>query len=123
MTVSNSIFGSSTLKYVDVISVISSEETHRETSSGSTLGSALNAQRRGRTTKRGSNSRNRGKLRGKLKGARSQSRGPRNCWYCRKLGHKKKDCWTRKNNEGNKLDEDTEANVVTNPKEMLCFFP
>ena len=43
MVVSNSIPGSSTLKYDDVISVILSEETHRKSSAGSTLGSALNA--------------------------------------------------------------------------------
>ena len=76
MAVSNSVPGSSTLKYDDVISVILSEETHRKSSGGSTSGSALNAQSRGKMTERGSNSRNRGKSRGKSKGRRSQSRGP-----------------------------------------------
>ena len=56
MDVSNSISGSNTLKFDDVISGILSEETHRKTSSGSTSGSALNAQRRGKMTKRGNNS-------------------------------------------------------------------
>ena len=93
IVVSNSVPGSSTLKYDDVIGVILSEETHRKSSSGSTSGSALNAQNRVRMTERGSNSRNHGKSREKSKGRRSQSRGPNNYWYYGKLGHKKKDCW------------------------------
>ena len=79
MVVSNSVPGSSTLKYDDVIGVILSEETHRKSSGGFTSGSALNAQSRGRTTERGSNSRNHGESRGKSKGRRSQSRGPNDC--------------------------------------------
>ena len=102
MDVSNSIPGSGTLKYDDVIGVILSEETHRKSLSGSTSGSALNAQSRGRMNERGSNSRNHGKSRGKSKGRRSQPRGPNDCWYCGKLGHKKKDCWNQKKNEGDK---------------------
>ena len=89
---SNSIFGSNTLKFDDMISVILSEETCRKTSGGSTSGSALNAQSRGRTNERGSNFGNHGKSRGKSKGRRSQLRGPNDYWYCGKLGHKKKDC-------------------------------
>ena len=46
MAMSNSIFGSNTLKYDDVIGVILSEETRRKTSGGST-GSALNVQIKG----------------------------------------------------------------------------
>ena len=52
MTVSNSISGSNTLKFDDVIGVILSEETRRKTSGGSTLGSHLNTQSRGRTNER-----------------------------------------------------------------------
>ncbi|MDF3681009.1 hypothetical protein P3S38_28955, partial [Enterobacter hormaechei] len=113
MAVSNFVFGSNTPKYDDVIGVILSEETCRKTSGGSTSGSALNTQRRGRMTKRGNNSRNRGKSRGKSKGRRSQSRGPNDYWYYGKPGHKKKDCWNRKKNEGDKLDGDKEANVIS----------
>ena len=94
MAVSNFVPGSSTLKYDDVIGIILSEETRRKSSGGSTLGSSLNAQSKGRTTERGNNSINHGKSRGNSKGKRSQSRGPRDCWYCGKSGHKKKDCWT-----------------------------
>ena len=79
MAVSNSVPGSGTLKYDDVIGVILSEETCRKSLGGSTLGSALIAQSRGRMNERGSNSRNRGKSRGKSKGKRSQSRGPNDC--------------------------------------------
>ena len=114
MAISNFVSRSRTLKYDDVISVILSEETHRKSSGGSTSRSALNAQSRGRTTERGSNSKNHGKSRGKSKGRRSQSRGPNECWYCGKLGHKMKDCWNRKKNEGDKPDGDKEANVVSN---------
>ena len=31
-----------------------------------------------------------------------------------KLGHKKKYCWTQKDNEGDKLEGNKEANVVSN---------
>ena len=61
MAVSNSVFGSNTLKFYDVIGVILSEETHRKSSGGSTSGSALNAQSRGRMIEKGNNSRNLGK--------------------------------------------------------------
>ena len=117
MAVSNSVSRSSTLKYDDVISVILSEETHRKSSGGSTVGSALNAQSKGRTTERGNNSRNCGKSRGKSKGRRSQSKGPNDYWYYGKPGHKKKDCWNRKKNEGDKPDGDKEENVVSNKSE------
>ena len=100
---------SSILKYDDVIGVILTKETRRKSSGGSTLGSALNAQSSCKMTERGSNSRNREKSRGKSKGRRSQSRGPNDCWYCGKPGHKKKDFWNRKKNEGDK-----EENVVSN---------
>ena len=55
MAVSNSVPGSSTLKFDDVIGVILNEETHRKTLGGSTLGSALNAQSRGKMSERGNN--------------------------------------------------------------------
>ena len=57
MVVSNSIFGSNTLKFDDVIGVIFSEETRRKTSGGSTSESSLNTQSRGKMTERGNNSR------------------------------------------------------------------
>ena len=60
------------------------------------------------------NFRNHGKSRGKSKGKRSQSKGSRDCWYCGKLGYKKKDCWTQKNNEGDKLEGNKEGNLVSN---------
>ena len=108
MAISNSIFGSNTLKYDDVIGVILSEETRRKTSGGSILGSALNVQSRGRMTERGNNSGNNGKSRGKSKGKSSQSKGPIFCWYYGKTGHKKKHSWTQKKNKGDKLEENNE---------------
>ena len=79
MAVINSVPGSGTLKYDDVIGVTLNKGTLRKLLSGSTLGSALNAQSRGKMTKRRNNSRNHGKSRGKLKGNKSQSKGPRDC--------------------------------------------
>ena len=48
MAMSNSIFGSNTLKYDDVTSLILSEKTHRKTLGGSTSASSLNTKSRGR---------------------------------------------------------------------------
>ena len=62
---------------------------------------------------RGSNSRNCEKSREKSKERRPQLRGLNDCWYYGKLGHKKKDCWNLNKNEGDKLDGDKEANVVS----------
>ena len=87
---SNFIPGTSTLKYDDVIGVVLSEETHRKTLGGSTSGSALNAQSRGKMNEKEIFFGNHGNSRGKSKGKMSQSRGPKDCWYCEKLGHKKK---------------------------------
>lgn len=117
MAMNNFVPRSNTLKYDDVIGVILSEETHRKSLGEFTSGSALNAQSRGRTIERGSNSRNCGKSRGKSKGKRSQSRGPNDCWYYGKPGHKKKDCWSQKKNEEDKSYGDKEANVVSKKSE------
>ena len=51
---------------------------------------------------RGSNSRNHVKSSRKSKVKRSQCRGLRDWWFYGKIGHKKKDCWTKKNNERDK---------------------
>ena len=112
MAMSNSIPRFGTLKYDNVIGVILNEETCRKSSGGYTLGSALNAQSRGRMNESRNNSRNHGKSRGKSKGRRSQLRGP---W------HKKKYCWNRKKNEGDKLDGDKEVNVVSKKSEEDAF--
>ena len=119
--VSNFVSRSNILKFDDVINVIFSEETCRKSLGGSTLGSALIAQSRGKMNERGNNSGNHGKSKGKSKGKRSQSRGPKDCLYFEKLGHKKKDCWTWKNNEGEKKDGKKEANVVSNKFEEDSF--
>ena len=87
----------------------------------STSGSALNTQRRGKTNERENNFGNYGKLRGNSKGKRSQARGSRDCWYCGKLRHKKKYCWTRKNNEGRNLEGNKEENVVDKKSEEDDF--
>ena len=68
MVVSNSVPGSSTLKFDDVIGVILSEETCKKSLGGSTSRSALNAQSRGRTTERGNNYGKSWKIKRKIKG-------------------------------------------------------
>ena len=81
----------------------------------------MNAQSKGTTNERGNNSRNHGKSKGKSK-KRSQSRGPKDCWYCGKPRHKKKYCWTQKNNEGEKQDGNKETNVVSNKSKEDALF-
>jgi hypothetical protein len=57
MVVSNSVFGSNTLKFDDVLGVILSEEM-RWKSIGETSGNALNMENRGRQKDRGKGSGN-----------------------------------------------------------------
>jgi hypothetical protein len=61
MAVSNSVSGSNTLKFDDVVGVILSEEMRRK-STGETSGNALNMENRGRQKDRGKGSGNRGIL-------------------------------------------------------------
>jgi hypothetical protein len=69
MDVSNSVSGSNTLKFVDVVGVILSEEMQRKRT-GETSGNALNMENRGRQKDRGKGSGNRGNY----KKGRSKSR-------------------------------------------------
>ena len=87
MVVSNSISGSRTLKFNDVIGVILSEEMQRK-SIGETSGNALTTEIRGKKREKGKSLGNCWKSR---KG-RSKSRARVECWNCRKKGHFKKDC-------------------------------
>jgi hypothetical protein len=80
MAVSNSVSGSNTLKFDDVVGVILSEEM-RWKSRGETSGNALNMENRGRQKDRGKGFGNHGNSR---KG-RSKSRlGKIECWNCGK---------------------------------------
>ena len=45
---------------------------------------------------------------------RSQLKGPKDYWYYGKPRHKKKYCWTQKNNEGDKQEGNKEENVASN---------
>jgi len=53
MVVSNSVSGSNTLKFDDVVGVILSEEIQRKSSRGSTSSSVLNVESKGRLKERG----------------------------------------------------------------------
>ena len=126
MAVSNSVSGKNTLVFDDIVGVILSEEMRRK-STGETptsSGSVLNVENRGRSKERGKGPGNE-KSRGKSKKGRSQSRGKKDCWYCGKPGHLKKDCWSRKNKEGDKNENDSkEANIASNTLQdalILCL--
>jgi hypothetical protein len=87
MAVSNSVSGSNTLKFDDIVGLILSEEM-RQKSIGDTSRNELNMENRGRQKDRGKGFENHGNSR---KG-RSKSRlGKIECWNCGKKGHMKKD--------------------------------
>ena len=95
MAISNSVSGSSTLKFDDFVSAICSEEIRRKSSS-ETLGNALSAESRVRRMERGKSL----GYRSKSRKGRSKSRSGIVCWKCGKKGHLKKDCRSRKGKEG-----------------------
>ena len=108
MAISNSVSGSSTLKFDDVVGAILSEEMRRK-SSDETSGNALSAESRGRRMERGKSS----GYHSKSRKGRSKSRSGIVCWKCRKKGHLKKDCRSRKGKEGDTQQEKNhEANVT-----------
>jgi hypothetical protein len=84
MAVSNSVSGSNTLKFDDVVGVILSEEMRWKST-----GNALNMENRGRQKDRGKGLGNRGNSR---KGRSKYRLGKIECWNCGKKGHPKKDC-------------------------------
>eukprot|EP00253_Pinus_taeda_P035829 PITA_35829 len=94
MAISNSISGSSTLKFDDVVGAILSEEM-RHKSSGETSGNALSVESRGRKMERGKSL----GYRSKSRKGRSKSRSGIVCWKCGKKGHLKKYCRSQKGKE------------------------
>ena len=86
MDISNSIFGSNTLKFVDVVGVILSEEMQWKSTSETSC-NALTVENRGRQRERGKSLGNRGKYR---KGRSKSILGKIECWNCRKKGDLKK---------------------------------
>ena len=87
MVVSNSVSGSSTLKFDDVVSVILGKEMQRK-STGETSGNALTMDSRGILRDRGNSSGNCGKSR---KGKSKSRLKNLECWNCGKKGHLKRD--------------------------------
>jgi hypothetical protein len=108
MAVSNSVSGSNTLKFDDVVGVIISEEM-RWKIIGETSGNALNMNNRGGQKNRGKGSGNRKNSR---KG-RSKSRlGKIECWNCGKKGHLKKDCRAPNKQRDGQQERNQEENVI-----------
>jgi len=91
MAISNSISGSSTLKFDDVVGAILSKEMRRK-SSGETTDNDLTAETRGRKMER----RKSPGYRSNSRKGRSKSKSGIVCWKCGKKEHLKKDCRSRK---------------------------
>jgi hypothetical protein len=108
MAVSNSVSGSNTSKFYDVVGVILSEEM-RQKRTGETSGNALNMENRGRHKDRGKGSRNHGNSR---KG-RSKSRFRKiDCCNCGRKGHLNKYCRDLKKQRDGQQETIQEANVI-----------
>ena len=108
MAISNSVSGSSTLKFDDVFGAILSDEMQWKISS-ETSGNALSAESRGRKIERRKSS---GYCNKSRKG-RSKSRSRIVCYKYKKKWHLKKDCKSRKGKEGDTQQEKNhEANVI-----------
>jgi hypothetical protein len=108
MAVSNSVSGSNTLKFDDVVGVILSDEMQWKIT-GETSGNALNMENGGRKKDREKGFRNR---RNSRKG-RSKSRlGKIECCNCRKKGHLKKDYRALKKQRDGHQERNQEANVI-----------
>lgn len=126
MAVSNSISGKNTLVFDDIVGVILREEMRRKSTgeTSTSLGSVFNVENRGRSKERGKGPGNE-KSRGKSKKGHSQSRGKKDCWYYRKPGYLKKDCWSQKNKEGDRNENDSkETNITSNTLQdalILCL--
>eukprot|EP00253_Pinus_taeda_P030120 PITA_30120 len=94
MAISNSAFGSSTLKFDDVVDAILSKEMQHKRSSD-TLGNALTAETRRRKMETGKSA----GYRSKSRKGRYKSRSGIVCWKCGNKGHLKKDYKSRKGKE------------------------
>jgi hypothetical protein len=108
MVVSNSVSGSNTLKFDDVVGVILSEEM-RWKSTGETSGNALNMENRGRQKDRGKGPGNRGNSR---KGISKSRIGKIECWNCGKKGHLKKYYRAPKKQRDRQQEKNQEENVT-----------
>jgi hypothetical protein len=108
MVVSNSVSGSNTLKFNDVVGFILSKEM-RQKIIGETSGNALNIENRGRQKDRGKGSGNCGNSR---KGGSKSILGNIKCWNCGKKGHLKKVYRAPKKQRDGQQEKNQEANVT-----------
>jgi hypothetical protein len=108
MDISNSVSGSNTLKFDDVVGVIlSGEMRHKRTSETSC--NALNMEKRGRQNDRGNGSGNHVNSR---KGRYKSIFVNIECWNCGKKGHLKKDYKAPKKQRDGQQEKNQEANVT-----------
>lgn len=116
MAISNSIFGSNTLKFDDVVGVILSEEMRRKsTNETSTSDNVLSVDDKGRSKERGKNPSDQEKSQG-----RSKSKGREiGWWYCGKQSYIKKNCWSFK--EAKSQPKEDEVNVVYEDSGVLIL--
>jgi hypothetical protein len=108
MATSNSVSGSNTLKFDDVVGFILSEEMQRN-NTGETSGNALNMENRGRQKVRRKDFWNHGNSR---KGRSKSKLGKIECWNCGKKGHLKKYCRAPKKQTDGQQERNQEANVT-----------
>jgi hypothetical protein len=108
MDVSNSVSGSNTLKFDDVVGVILSEEMRWKITC-ETSGNALNMENKGRQKDRVKGSGNCGNYR---KGRSKSIFGNIECWNCGKKGHMKKYCRAPKKQRDGHQEKNQEENVT-----------
>jgi hypothetical protein len=108
MVVSNSVSGSNTLKFDDVVGVILSEEMRRKIT-GETSGNAL-------TWRTGEDKRIEERAQGTMGILGREDPNPElgniECWNCGKKGHLKKDCRAPKKQRDGQQEKNQEANVT-----------
>jgi hypothetical protein len=110
MVLSNSVSGSNTLKFDDVVVGVILGKEMRQKSTCETLGNALTLKNIGRQKDRGKGSGNCGNSR---KGISKSKLGKIECWNCGNKRHLKKVCIAPKKQRHGQQEKNQEANVTS----------